>query len=244
MIYVTSAANDDDLFTALGSLAVKAPIPHGDAIFFGVWEDDHPIRILVERKKIPDMVESVNSGRYLNQAQQAIDSGFEVLVLIVEGVVRPGRDGILEQHKTSKARKSYWVQVLPAMMYSRFDGYLSELAIYTGIRVKRSTGVKETAAQIKVLWQMFQKPPSDHQSLKQIWEPNHKTDFLKRPSLVRKVAAQFPGIGWGRSGAVDGHFKSVADMVNAGVSDWEAVPGIGHKTALTVTSAIQAQNRA
>jgi NAD-dependent DNA ligase len=41
------------------------------------------------------------------------------------------------------------------------------------------------------------------------------------------VAALLPGIGWGKSAAVENKFKTVLDMVAADQRDWETIPGIG-----------------
>lgn len=235
MIYCTSAPNDADLVAALGSLAVVAPIPHGDCVFFGVGEETTDIRVLVERKKIGDMANSILDGRYLSQAQAAHDAGFNHLILIVEGVMRPGRShGLIEV-----PRGAGWSAMMPNISYSRFDAYVDELALYTGITVKRSASVSETAAQVKVLWQLFQKPPSAHQSLHQIYSAPPPSVQLSKPSLVRRVAKELPGVGWERSLSVDRAFRSVIELANAGEQDWKSIEGIGPKTAKTIVAAVR-----
>ena len=228
-------------------MAITTPIPHGDCVFFGVWEDEQGepvnIRVCVERKKIGDMANSIHTGRYLAQAQRAREAGFEKLILIVEGPVRIGGDGLVTIPKM-RARKRVWVPVVPHIQYSRFDRYLSELDLYTGITVKRSGTVRETASMIKALWLLFQKPPKDHDSLHQIYtEATPQGSLLSPPSLLRKIAKELPGIGWGRSRAVDQHFGSIVAMMVAEVDDWVAIEGIGKKTAELVVTAIQARRK-
>lgn len=239
-VYLAENKNENDLAKALGSLAIRCPVPHGDVCFFGVWEDDSgpvPIRVSLERKKINDLVNSITTGRYLAQAQAAYAAGFHKLVLVVEGIARSGRGGLVEV-----PHKKGWMPTIPPIPYSRFDQYLSELSLYADITVKRTQSVTETAAVIKALWALFQKPPSEHSSLKSIYSapPPGAVEFMFKPSLVRRVAKEFDGIGWGRAADTDKHFKSVVGMVNADVDEWEKIAGIGRKTATQVVASVRA----
>lgn len=230
-LFVTTAANDSDLRHYLSS-AIPAPIPCGDAIFNGA----DGVRASIERKKIPDMVACIHSGRYLNQARNSVDHGFNRLVIIVEGVVRPGETGLLETIPDSDPLR--WVPVMPETTYYRFNQYLDQLSLYCGILVKRSETVMETAAQVMSLYRMLQCHPEEHKSLNQMYVEPPGRAWLVKPSLVRRVAHELPGIGWERSGEVAGHFKSVREMCMAGEEEWGSIPGIGRKTARGVVSAI------
>lgn len=241
-LFVTEARNDNDLFRALGSMAVRCPLDHGDVVFFGVKDDGDPVRILVERKKIGDMVSSILGGRYLYQAQCAHESGFDVLCLIVEGVYRPSKDaGMVEVPRTRSMMtpgslvprvRRVWEPVQPGISYSRFDQYLTELDYLAGIIVKRSQDIRETVAIVKSLWANFQTPPSKHNSLHSIYSPPMGTvDLLARPGLVRRVVKELDGIGWERSRAVAEHFPTVRAVVEATAKDWMTIEGIGEKTA-------------
>ena len=246
MIYVTEAQNDNDLANILGSMAIRCPIPHGDILFFGKWEDkdcaEIVIRVLMERKKISDMANSVITGRYLSQVQAAHDTGIDHQILVVEGDIRSGDDGLLEiphWRREDGKTKRIWEPVTPTIQYSRFDQYLSEIHLFTGIMVKRSADVKETAAQVKAMWLLYQKPPSEHSSLKSIYSPPvPHTEFLARPSLVRRVAKELDGIGWERSGEVAKRFADIRQMVEATEKDWLSVPGIGKITAKRTVMAL------
>jgi ERCC4-type nuclease len=251
-LYVTVAPNDNDLARALGSLAIRIPIPHGDVVFWGVDEDpsgaEVPIRVCCERKKIRDMVACIVSGRYLHQSRSAHEAGFERLVLIVEGEFRSGPEtgqvevpvthSIMDAKSLRPRVRRFWESVAPPLPYPRFDQYLSELALYTGILVKRSKDVRETAAQVKAIWQLFQKLPSEHQSLKMFYTAPHPASILSKPGLVRRVANELDDIGWARSAEIAKRFQSVKEMVDATEEDWEAIPGIGTTIARKAVSAL------
>lgn len=248
-LYVTEMRNDADLFRALGSMATRVPLSHGDVVFFGVKEDGEPLRVCVERKRIGDLVNSILGGRYLYQAQSAHSAGFDVLCLILEGTFRPGPDtGMVEVPRMRsmmtpgslrpRVRRS-WEPIQPGISYSRFDQYLTELDYLAGIIVKRSQSVRETAAIVKALWLNFQTSPSKHQSLHQIYSPPMgQVDLLARPGLVRRVAKELDGVGWERSRAVAKRFRSVREMVDASMGEWMEIEGIGKVTAQKAVSSL------
>jgi ERCC4-type nuclease len=226
-LYVTTAINDADLLKALGSMAIPLPIPCGDVNFTGVGIGGKDILIVCERKKPGDLSQCIADGRYLNQAQSAKDAGADVLVIIVEAAQLRSNpdDGLLEQLNWGRNPKTghrcqVWEPVLPSIAYSRFDQYLTELAYLLGVIVKRTANVQETAAVIKALWANFQRPPDEHNSMHSIYTTPLQGTLLVKPSLVRRVAAELPGIGWAWSKSVLEKFTSVRDMVDASVDDW------------------------
>ena len=232
-LFVTDEKNDTDLAQALGSVAICCPIPHGDVCWFGVGDGDTVLRILSERKRIGDMVNSVIGGRYLYQLQAAHDAGFDVFILIVEGTYRSSpEDGILEVPAwlLGLSRKG-WKPTIPAIAYSRFCQYLLELDHLAGVIVLWSRDVQETAAIIQACWVNFQTAPSKHNSLHSIYTPPSPSVLLVKPSLLRRIAKELDGVGWGRSKAVAEHFQSVRAMVMAPASEWQSVDGIGKTLA-------------
>jgi len=62
--------------------------------------------------------------------------------------------------------------------------------------------------------------------------------LLYKPSLARRVAAELPGIGIGKSGAVADHFKTVRKMVEADEQEWTEVAGIGKTLAKKINEAL------
>lgn len=242
-IYTSNLPNDQDMIRALGPIAVPMPL-FTDACFAGVGDNDTQLLVGIERKKIGDLCQCLHDGRLMFQLQVSKEAGCDVLCLIVEGDCRPNpEDGVLEMPvwgiNAKLKRAQHWTPVLPITTYSRFDQYLTELDYLAGVIVKRSRNVQETAAIIKALWLNFQTAPDGHNSLKQMFKPPAPTVQLVRPSLVRRVASELPGIGWERSRVVAEYFQSVREMVEAGVERWAALDGIGKKTALKVVQALR-----
>lgn len=280
--YVSDEPNESDLFSLLKPDAIRCPLVYGDVVFYGVWEFDYIFRgphkvvegisICVERKRIRDMMNSIQTGRYMHQVQSAKGAGFDRLILIVEGEVQPDpKTGLLQtKHSASllptkvpakignakvvssispraaRVPKSWshqlakWYTPEPTMAYSRWDEYLSEIDILMGIPVKRSQNVKETAAIVRSLWSLFQKPPSQHSSLEVFYrQPPPRVDLYQQPGFLRRVVKEIDGIGWDRSREVEALYRSVHTLCHATVKDWMKIPGIGKVTA---TRAVQQLN--
>jgi len=240
LIYCSNLNNDQDMISALGSIALPFPLLYGDAAFFGNSGTEDPLRICVERKKVPDMASCILSGRYMNQVQTAYDAGFRVLCLALEGRYRRSpMDGLLEiPGYNYELGRNGWKPVTPAISFSRFDQYLTELEWLTGIIVKQSENVRGTADIIKSLFVNFQVAPDDHGSLKGIYKQPPKKALLVKPSLVRRIASELPGIGWDKSATVAEHFPTVRTMMDADVKEWISLEGIGKKIANGIVSAI------
>lgn len=233
MIFVTESPNDRDLIPLLGPLAVPVPIEFGDVNFFGYWTGWDGIRICGERKKLSDMLNSIQSGRHLNQIRMARESGFEFIFLILEAIIRPSREfGVLEER-----RGNGWISHNVA--YSLLDDYLNEIAWYGDIRVFRSTSPRETVQHIKSVYKAFRKPPEDHHMLQKFYvPPTPSVGLTRRPQLVSRMAKELPGVGWGRAKEVEKAFKSPTEMVMASEEEWEKIPGIGKGTVKKVMEAL------
>jgi len=168
----------------------------------------------------------------------------DYLILLLEGAMRASpEDGLLEvpvwgiNNRTGR-RAEIWTPVKPTMMHSRFTQYLLELQLLAGILVFQTRDVQQTAAVVQALYSFFQKPISDHSSLKQFYTERPPQVVLMRPGLVKRVAKELDGIGWTRAGDVAVYFDSVRSMINATESEWKKIPGIGAKIAKSVVASI------
>jgi ERCC4-type nuclease len=202
----------------------------------------------VERKRIRDLLNSMESGRLAGHQLRGMFAAYEHVYLLVEGIYRPGTDGVLEEMVGSTAGAAHghaWRTVRlrgsKAYMYRDVDNYLNSLSTTAPIRVKRSSNLAESAHILSDLYWFWSKEWADHSSLKVIYDAPPPTALLFTPTLVRRVANQLPGIGWERSGAVSHKFTSVIEMVEASVSRWAEIPGIGKGIAAKVYQALRGQ---
>jgi len=247
VIYTSSLPNDQDMIRAIGSMAIPVNL-FTDACFSSVDEK----LICVERKKCGDLAACINDGRFLFQMQNCKAVGSDYLVLVLEGRYRRNpEDGLLEIPvwgvNSRGNHAEIWKPVQPTMQFSRFDQYLTELQRDAGIMVKHTENVRGTADVILALYQNFQTPADQHQSLNQIFKPPTPSVQLVRPSLVRRIASELSGIGWEWSAIVADKFKSVEEMVNADITTWSELEKVsssgkrrrlGGKVATKVVSSL------
>lgn len=248
MIMLASSPQDPfnrDLLPLIGALATESPLPYGDINWFGVWEEWRPVRCLVERKKLLDIVQCVlDTGRHMQQVQDARTAGFEFIWIFVEGIFRPGPEsGLIEVR-----RGRDWVPMsqiatrkgsIPDLEYQRLDNYLNQLDLYLNVRHKMPSSARETAKMAVDLFYLFQKPPEEHTSLRQFYTPpDSYATFLSRPSLMRKIISQFEGVGWVKALAFEAEFPTTADMfqaiVDADIGALMKVAGVGKGIAEAV----------
>lgn len=246
VIFVTDEPNDADLGPLIGPLARVVPMEYGDAAFFGKWEGGESISICGDRKKLnagykvrgvatgrSDMIQCIlETGRHIQQIQDAYEAGYKFQFLIVEGIFRPNPStGTLEVRSGNK-----WVVTTPQVEYSRVDDYFNQISYYLNIMVKFSASPKETARIILDLYRMFQKPPEDHHTLLRFHQPPESyAQLMERPSMLRRIAKELPNVDWVRSKAIEDHFGTLQEFsrVLALTDDREKskilrqVPGIG-----------------
>lgn len=211
-------------------------IPFGDVSFFGRGLDDRPISVGIEIKSLADILKCICDGRFAAHQLPGLLSSFEVVYLIVHGIYRP-------DYRTGELvvpRGRSWVPAQigsRCFMYRELDAWLMSIELRTGVHVRRTGSAMETAFVIKDLAGWWSKDWEKHRSHLALHDPPDG-ELIRKPSLVRRVAAQLPGIGWKRSGAAAAHFGSVFCMIAADTGDWRNVDGVGKITAEKVVMSV------
>lgn len=241
MITIDNRAGSADLLPLfpVGS-ATLGSLEYGDFFFLGSGPDGLLCPVGVERKAIRDLVNSMGTGRLSGHQLPGLTHSYQWVYLIIEGIWRyHPTTGMLETRAGSG-----WdpITVGPRRFMSRdVVGYLNTLAIKTGIITLYSSSKRETAQVVYSLHQWWNKPWDDHTSHllphKGLKSPSGEVELLK-PSLLRRIAAELPGIGWGKSKAIEAHFGCITDMVLAPAKEWAKIPGIGKTIAQRVVDAL------
>ncbi len=200
-----------------------------DAMFLGNGPDESIVTIGIERKAVRDLLNSMVTGRLSGHQLPGLFQQYDYVYILVEGCWRYGKEGILESMVGN-----YWV---PSTMGERrfmakeMVAFLNTLAIKVGVQVVYSDNPQETVSLIGTLYHWWNsKSFSQHDSH---LSPNkaHKGDQgqaqFTKPSLVRRVAAEIKGIGWGKSKEVAEYFPSVRRMAMASEQEWRSIQGIG-----------------
>jgi len=93
---------------------------------------------------------------------------------------------------------------------------------------------------------MFQTSPEDHSSLKQFaTSPEPVASFLQKPSLIRRIAKELPGIGWDRSKDIEAELGSARELcrvlADGDMTRLMEVEGIGKGITGRIESELDAQ---
>lgn len=239
MILVDSRIGSVELcapLTSLGLTVEKTALEFGDVAFEGQGPDGS-ILVGVERKRLHDMLSCIDDARYTGHQRIGMADLYRVSVLIVEGVWRPHdpQMTLMEGFNGSGWRECrYRTQ---RVMYSKLRRYLFSVSL-SGVLVLTSRDVFQTAADIHELYHYFQKGWHQHTSLLEMQKLNIPT-LRRKPSLVRKWAADIEGVGVTLSERAERLFRTPITLATADEVAWMQLPGVGAVTAQKIVREIQ-----
>lgn len=231
----TSAERLNTIVTTLRSRVnckvrgAKPQLNSGDFAFEGCGPDG-TMTVGIEWKTVQDAVSSMRSDRLAGDQLAKMSEDYGMAFVIIQGLWRPSANGTLmglygrEWKPLTLAAKAF--------QYSELFKYIVSMSVKKNIIVLRSMTEDETLWMIALLYQWWQTPWDQHRSMDPI-KLQAEVVYYK-VSLLRKMAAELPGIGWTRSLAVEKAFGSVHQMVLASEDQWKAIDGIGPKTASTI----------
>ena len=211
----------------------------GDVAFGGA----NGITIGIELKHLSDALSCMFSSRLADTQLPAMAEAYDVRYLIIEDLYRPcPYSGVLQRWKAFPSKKDTvcgrWYDAAAGrnrVMYNTFEMWLQTMSELGGARLERTAGIETTAALVSSLYSWWQR--EEHHSFN-VMHNGADTAALSRPTLLRRMAALLPGIGWQRSKDVADHFGSVSRMVNATETEWTEIDGIGKGIAAKVTKAL------
>jgi ERCC4-type nuclease len=191
-------------------------------------------RIGIERKKVHELIGAMTDTRFIGHQLPGLLRAYEHRFLVVEGSYWPDASGVLMVNgkEGGFGRRRF--------MYRDFEHFLMSVQIKGSLTVKHTKNERDTVWWVHTCYTWFQKPWEKHTSVYAIDEVKPDFAILDERTLLRRLAAQLPGVGWVRSKAVEDRFSSVHEMFNARVADWCEVKGIGKGIARNVVRACRA----
>lgn len=206
----------------------------GDAWFIGTGPEGD-VRVVVERKRITDLIACINDNRLKGFQLPLMQENYDRIYIIVEGLWRPSSDGGVEESRNGK-----WVPL--NIMYRRVDNYLTSLSRNVDA-VKRSCTPYETVVQIVDLYRYYE---TVHRHKQAVYAPSIPVRpgkvRMRKASWIEKFAYLMPGVD-AKLEAVAKHFGSIDNAVRASQEEWMQIPGIGKVTAKNIRDAIMEDSR-
>lgn len=239
MIYVDGRAGSHDLVAPLRKVGLpveETTLQFGDLFFVGRGEEGAPLAVAIEHKKLPDLVQSLNTDRLAGHQLTGLQQHFDRSYLIIEGEWDHDIEGRVIVPR--KGFKSHMQPLKGAPFAAVLEQRVINLATRGGVTVRWTRSQKETVRFVAALYRYWSDRDLDeHSSHLAIYAPDLDRSLLTPVSLKRRLASQLPGIGYVRSQAVDEHFPSIWAMVNASAEEWTTIEGVGKTTAEKVVAA-------
>ncbi len=249
-LWIDSRTGSKDLLDCFKPFDIPTEItvlPAADVYFTGYGPDNKETSVGIEVKRLSDILTCIRDGRFSGHQLPGLLDTYDRSVLMIEGVWRPGSDGILEEFVSGK-----WTAARGKFMYRELTAFLLTIAQICGLYIERTSNRHETVMQIATYYLWYQKKWSEHSGHKIMHNRNMTADRngrqvrLVKPSLLRRVVNQIDHIAGERSAAIAGdgeevigYFNSVYDMVLAEPSDWRNIKGIGRKGSQDIVRALR-----
>lgn len=161
-------------------------------------------RFLVERKRLPDLLESIKSGRLFSQVLRLAESESWQPVLLLEGSSRDLAGS--------------------AMGWEAIQGALVMISLHIGIPVLRSRSAEETVKTFRFIARQGRMVARGALA-------RHGKRPREKRALQCWLLQGLPGIGPERAAGLLDRFGSIEAVLTASAEALSSVPGIGKTTA-------------
>ena len=232
MITIDSRVGSADLIKHFPSgMARLGRLEFGDVAFLGNGKDGEPVCIGFERKRIGDLVHSIDSGRLAGHQLIGMKHSYRFIYVIIEGIWRGNpRNGYIEEKRGKE-----WCTVSPNKQRIYVDSYVFNFintiwVAYPNVNVWQTSNDRATARYIMSIYSWWtDKKFEEHRAHLANYEPYID---LTPPSPVLRVAkALVRGIGDKKAEAINEKFQNVASLIRATEEELREVYGIGSKLA-------------
>ena len=205
---------------------------YGDAMVTGNGPCGQ-VDIGIERKRIGDLVNSITTGRLSGHQLPGLLAQYYKVYIIVEGMWIGGK-----AEDELEVKGHGWRELERGRRRFRASdiwGYLTTLEA-TGVIVRTTYDMVHTCQMIKYLAKWWGKEWGAHRGHDVVYKARPPTASLhvEKASLVRRVAAELPGIGWKKAKSVESLFGTVEDLVVATEEELREIEGIGRITARAI----------
>ena len=192
-------------------------IPFGDISFVGSGMGGEPVTVGVEVKTVRDVLQCITNGRFAGYQLPGLVQSYQQVYLLIVGEVKACiGNGLLQvrghggwQDATVGSRR---------FMYKDLHTWLLTIQIKGGIGIVTCSNYNEAILWLSGLWGWWTvkgwEEHKAHLALNTTMESQLRDRaLLIQPSLVRRVAAQLPGVGFDKSGKIAERYGTVEELM-------------------------------
>jgi ERCC4-type nuclease len=210
-----------------GLPVAKQTLDCGDFAFTGLGRDKDTVMIGIERKKLGDLLQCIEDGRFAGRQLPKLKNTYAVTWVVIEGAYRADpKTGLLQTPVGHGKWRDYSFGAIK--MASAVANWKIDMQVKAGLIVERTWNEEETADLVATIYKWW--------NLKGGWE-GHRAHLAVNKSLVDgdvfqtlkrrgQFAAVLPGLGSVGCRKAQGHFKSIQAMVEAPISEWRKILGV------------------
>lgn len=193
----------------------------------------------IECKRILDAVNCLYSGRLADEQIPKLRKSYDACYLVLEGLVQPGPEGELQYYKGELGKWGKWYDAHSGqkrLMYKAFMKWLLTLCHQGGVTLLTSVTPETTAALVLALEEWW---GSDEHRSYYVMHQDEPTAALSRPTMLRRMLAEVPHVGWERSAILAKRFTGVRFLPNGDdPSAWLIERQIAEKSAKDIVEAL------
>ena len=237
-LLIDSRQGSIDLAKHVHVPAEVTQLKFADVSFMGYGPDpDNAIwSIGIERKKIRDLIGSMESGRLSGHQLIGLLDFYHVVYILVEGVFRI-RDGDIE----IMTEKNRWVPAggprrQRVFSYREVANYLNTLTVIGNVHTWFTHNERVSGDWIRHTYYWWQKRWEEHKAHLKFHEPAlpPKRARWTKPGLIQRVTKELKSVGWEIAGELEKVFPTMEELMRAEVKDLLKVPRVGKKTAESI----------
>ena len=256
MIYIDDRTGSKEFLPLFRLPASISRLQFADFHFMGGFDGRDGGRealIGIERKTIPDLLSSIDSGRLGAYQIPGMISSYDFVALLIEGAYKYDENGTVCYPQRGGGLRPVIGGKKPHN-FQALEGWLNTARFKFGIQIIHSSDMRDSARQIERIYSWFQKPWEGHKAIggeaglrkEDINERAGGGLFARagrRIGVVERMAAQIPGVGAERAVEAGKVFKTPLEMCLAGDKDWQRIKGIGAGTAKKAVEVCQSEGK-
>lgn len=230
-----------------GLPVVLGRLGYGDASFIGSGPAGLPVPVGIEIKQVMDLLACMTDGRLAGHQLPGLVQSYDQVWLLIIGEIRPcPKTGVLQRKRLTSGQ---WVEAgigQRRFMYKDLLTFIFTLSIKGNVLIHITSSLNEAIVWISTLYNWWTvKTFEEHRSHLSLHNAQDGRMFdraiLTRPSTLRLVATQLPGIGYDKSLSLSNFFGTVENLVVAEQWEIEQVPGVGKELARKIYLALRSK---
>lgn len=228
VMLVDERVGSKDLLGPLCRYGVPAELTHldfGDFAFIGKGLEGADVFIGIELKETRDLVSSMYSQRFAGHQAIGLQSTYNQIWLLTEGIWRADDSGVMEH--MAKGWRQVMVGTRRVMLNDLESWILSQVTAF-GFKYWHSPTRVDTIRFLSVLYRWWTaKELQEHRSHQAIYLPPPDRVMMSEPSEMLRMLSGIDGVGWDKGRAIEDHFGTWGRLHNASMKELMKVPGVG-----------------